>query len=79
MKSITILNRIKKEESCSLHDIDLLTKALKRENKLREKESIRFRLLYGDFDIVNNDFENVGVTKQYMPPMSFNDLYDIFK
>lgn len=78
MKAITILNKIKKEQACSIHTSELLNKALKREKKLREKEAIRFRPLYGDFDIVNADYLKNGLKEQYMAPMTFDDLYKIF-
>lgn len=63
MKAQTIINRIEKEQSCSIATAELLTKALHRENKLDANKAIRFRPLYGDFDIVNADLFMCGEFK----------------
>lgn len=79
MKSSTILDRIKHDQTCSIHTIELLNKALKREGKLNEAQSIRFRFLYGDFDIVNADYMQNGVKASYHAPMNIETLSNMFE
>jgi len=72
MKAITYINKIRKENACSIHTAELLTKALHRENIMSETKAIRFRPLFGDFDVVNADFLNVGVT--YAEPTTLDQI-----
>lgn len=60
MKAITIIKKIKKNGKTSIAEVELLTKALHREGRLAENKMVRFRPLYGDFDIVNADFIKAG-------------------
>lgn len=53
MKAMTYLKRIQKEQECSLHQIEMLTKALHRENLLKEEQAVRFRPFYGDFELIS--------------------------
>lgn len=62
MKAITIIKKIEKNGKTSIAQVELLTKALHREGRLPEDSAIRFRPLYGDFDIVNADWM---VTKKF--------------
>lgn len=72
MKAITIIKKIQAENGCSIARAELLTKAMHREGILPSSAAIRFRPLFGDFDIVNADFETNGV--QYSVPTSLSDL-----
>ena len=56
MKAITIIKKIEKNGKTSIEQVELLTKALHREGRLAENKMVRFRPLYGDFDIVNADW-----------------------
>lgn len=60
MKAITIIKKIEKNGKTSIEQVELLTKALHREGRLAENKMVRFRPLYGDFDIVNADFIKAG-------------------
>lgn len=62
MKAITIIKKIEKNGKTSIEQVELLTKALHREGRLAENKMVRFRPLYGDFDIVNSD---LMVTKKF--------------
>lgn len=62
MKAITIIKKIEKNGKTSIAQVELLTKALHREGRLAEDSAIRFRPLYGDFDIVNADWM---ITKEF--------------
>lgn len=62
MKAINYIKKIQSENACSIHTAELLTAALHREERLSPKWAVRFRPMYGDFDLVNSDFEKVGVT-----------------
>ena len=62
MKAITIIKKIEKSGKTSIAEVELLTKALHREGRLTENKMVRFRPLYGDFDIVNAD---LMVTKEF--------------
>ena len=77
MKAETIINKITAEQVCSIHTCELLTKALHRENKLALDRAVRFRPLFGDFDIVNADYEENGVTAGYIQPVRIEALKDI--
>lgn len=68
MKAKTIILKIEKQASCSIREAELLTNALHREKLLEENRSVRFRPLYGDFDIVNSDLFTTQVFRQ--------DLYE---
>lgn len=52
MKAIKYIEKIEKENACSIHTAELLTKALIRENILDSRLCVRFRPLYGDFQII---------------------------
>lgn len=60
MKAITIIKKIEKNGKTSIAQAELLNKALHREGRLPENKMVRFRPLYGDFDIVNADFIKAG-------------------
>ena len=81
MKAITIINKIKKENGCSIHTAELLTNALHRENKLPTNQAVRFKPLYGKFDIVNADLFTIGEFKNDLccfDDMSIDDLMEKF-
>lgn len=82
MKAITILNKIKEEEACSIAKSELLTKALHREGKLNKEQAVRFMPLYGEFDIVNADLFKTGEFKPDLcnnKRMGIDELIDMFK
>ena len=82
MKAITILNKIKEEEVCSIARAELLTKALHREEKLNKEQAIRFMPLYGKFDIVNADLFSTGEFKPDLcnnEQMGIDELINLFK
>ena len=60
MKAITIIKKIEKNGKTSIKQAELLNKALHREGRLAENKMVRFRPLYGDFDIVNADYIKTG-------------------
>lgn len=72
MKAINYINKIIKDNACSIHTAELLTKALHRENIMSDTLAIRFRPLYGDFDIVNSDWLSVGIT--HNAPITMEEL-----
>lgn len=80
MKAITIMNKIKKANECSIATAELLTKALHREDKLSDDQAVRFRPLYGDFDIVNSDLFITGEFKNELceDPMDINTMIERF-
>lgn len=77
MKAITIMNKIKKENGCSIHTAELLTRALHRENKLPTNQAIRFKPLYGKFDIVNADLFTTGEFKNELCSIDDMDIDDL--
>ena len=80
MKSITILNRIKSTERCSINDTNLLTRALHREGKLDTDKAVRFKVLLAEFDIVNADFEKLDAPLiSYEDLGKFENVYNRFK
>ena len=59
MKAITYVAKIEKENACSIHTAEKLTEALIRENILDSRLCVRFRPLFGDFQIIEKKwFEN---------------------
>ena len=72
MKAINYICKIKSENACSIETAEKLTRALHRENLMNESLAIRFRPLFGDFDIVNADFTKVGVT--FAEPTTIDQL-----
>lgn len=62
MKSTTIIAKIADTQMCSIATAELLTKALHREGRLSLDRAVRFRPLYGDFDIVSADFADYDKT-----------------
>lgn len=74
MKSKTIVEKIKRENACSVHTAELLTNAFHREGKLSADKAIRFKPLYGTFEIVNADFKT-KLTDAF--PISFFDLQEM--
>lgn len=56
MKAITIVNKIIDKGEVSIGQIELLNKALHREGILPESRSVRFKMLFGNFDIVNTGY-----------------------
>ena len=81
MKAQTIIKRIEKEQACSIATAELLTRALHRENKLDKEQAIRFRPLFGDFDIVNADLFETGEFKNHLcyDIGTIEDLKEMFK
>ena len=82
MKANTILNKIKREDACSIATAELLTKALHREGKLEITQAIRFMPLFGKFDIVNADLFKTGEFKPSLcndKQMSIDELIEMFK
>ena len=60
MKAKTIINKIIEKNSCSIHTAKLLSNALHREGYLHEAYELRYRLLLGTFDFVNQGYEKFG-------------------
>lgn len=58
MRVVTIIKKIEKENGCSIATAELLTRALHREKRLDNDLAVRFRPLFGDFDIVNISWFN---------------------
>lgn len=56
MKAKTYIEKIKRENCCSVHTAKKLNEALHREGLLDKKLVVRFRPLYGDFDILHKDW-----------------------
>lgn len=56
MKAVTYIEKIQKENCCSVQTAENLTKALHREELLDKNLIVRFRPLYGDFDILHKDW-----------------------
>ena len=80
MKAMTYMNRIRESGHCSIHDAEMLTKALHREGLLAENQAIRFRTLFGDFDIVNADFKENGFDQTLCEdPMTIELLIERFE
>lgn len=65
MKAINYAHRIKERQATSIHECELLTKAMHREGLLDSKLSIMVMPVYGKLRFVNSDFELVGVTYSY--------------
>ena len=63
MKASTIIKKIETTNTASVAQTELLTKALHREGKLPQEQTIRFRPLFADFDIVNADLFTTGKFK----------------
>lgn len=60
MKSSTIIKNAFTTNQFNIAKAELLTKALHKEGKLPKNQAVRFRLLQGDFDIVNADLFKTG-------------------
>ena len=63
MKAKTYIEKIKKENACSIHTAEKLTEALHRENILHPDLSVRFRPLWGDFDIIETEWLHNGFNR----------------
>lgn len=74
MKSASIMELIREKGECSIRRAELLTQALHREKKLSEDQAIRFRPLFGDFDIVNADLFKTGI---FRPGLCESNAYSI--
>lgn len=79
MKVKTYLQKIKKENACSINTANNLTRALHREEKLNKIMAIRFKPLYGKFDIVNADYEINGLKKCYTDDLTIDNLIEMFE
>ena len=78
MTATTIINKIKKENACSIHRAELLTNALHREGRLPKEQIIRFRPLFGDFDIINADFVENGFKKELcIKPFAVENIFSV--
>jgi hypothetical protein len=60
MKAATYIEKIEREQTCSIDTAEKLTRAAHREGLLESEKAIRFRPLYADFDIVNSDLFVTG-------------------
>lgn len=76
MKALNILKKIKLENTCSIATADQLTKAIHREHLLGEKEAIRFKPLFGRFDLVNADWRENGFDPRFHH-IDFEDVDDL--
>jgi hypothetical protein len=56
MKASTYISKIQKEQICSIATAEKLTEALHREGLLDENLVVRFRPLFGDFDILEKSW-----------------------
>ena len=81
MKSCTILCRMQSTNTASISQTELLTNALHREQKLATDTAIRFRPLFGDFDLVNADLWKTGefIYEKCKPIGTLNDLVFMFR
>lgn len=77
MKAATYIKRIKEDNACSIHTAEKLTEALHREGILHPDLAIRFRPLFGDFDVVHKEWlngnDNVDMTSWYLNPFKDPD------
>lgn len=62
------IQKITRENACSIETAEKLDKALHRENKLHEWLKLRFRPLYGDFDVVGN-IRKAGIDAMVKAPL----------
>lgn len=73
MKAATYINKIIRDDACSIHTAEKLTEALHREGLLHPHLALRFRPLYGDFDIVSAEWlkgnYNIRMTDWYLSPV----------
>lgn len=73
MKSTTYINKIVRENACSIQTAEKLTEALHREGILHPDLALRFRPLFGDFDIVSAGWlkgnYNIQMTEWYLNPI----------
>lgn len=67
MKAETIIKKIISENQCSIATAELLDRALKREKHLPSNVWLRFRPMFGDFDVIDVniyddscDFSNIS-------------------
>ena len=60
MKAINYAKRIRKNQSTSVHEVELLSKAMHREKLLSEKFELSFMPLYGTLRFVNSDYFLTG-------------------
>ena len=74
MKAITRINRIIENQKCSISECEKLSESLRREGRIREKETIRFCFLFGTFQIVNRDFMESEEITPYSEPVSIETL-----
>lgn len=72
MKAITYVKKIREQNACSIALAENLTRAMHREGIMDESLAIRFRPLFGDFDLVNADFEKVGIT--FAEPTTLDEI-----
>lgn len=56
MKSETYIKKILAEGACSIATAEKLTEALHREGLLHPHLSVRFKVLFGDFDIIETEW-----------------------
>ena len=77
MKAATYIKRIKEDNACSIHTAEKLTEALHREGILHTDLAIRFRPLFGDFDVVHKEWlngnDNIDMTSWYLNPFEDPD------
>lgn len=72
-ESTTYINKIIRENACSIQTAEKLTEALHREGILHPDLALRFRPLFGDFDIVSTGWlkgnYNIQMTGWYLSPI----------
>lgn len=79
MKSATYIQKIEKEQACSIATVEKLTAALHREELLDKELVIRFRPLFGDFDVVNAGWFETQKMSFHQPIGSIKELANLVK
>ena len=75
MKAETYIKKILAEGACSIATAEKLTKALHREGLLHPHLSVRFKLLFGTFDIIETDWlEEKNENPWFYPINEFSNI-----
>lgn len=77
MKAATYISKIQKEQVCSIATAEKLTEALHREGLLDENLVVRFRPLFGDFDIVERSWFTVQESKVFINVGNIENLMTV--
>lgn len=69
MKATTYIQKILAEGACSVATAEKLTEALHREGLLHPHLSVRFKILFGNFDIVETEWLKGNIKKTWFYPI----------